>query len=118
MLGVRSFLTAFRAGRRFRRAQEFERAGRSVEALGVAREGLSILHSSQLIRTRPSESAVLVMLTVTVERLASQLGQQGAAEADLRAVLQILESYPGRAGRTAELNTEWIAMLRAHLENR
>jgi hypothetical protein len=46
-----------------------------------------LLHSTRVVRTRPAEGAVLVMVTMLIERLALQLAQPGADEADLRDVL-------------------------------
>src|ERR1700690_2804038 len=93
MIGVRSYFTALQAGRRFKRAQALERAGRSADALTLAREGLSLLHSSPGVRPHVAEAATLGMLTMMIERLASNLGEPGVPEADLRDVLRVLEVF-------------------------
>jgi hypothetical protein len=119
MIGVRSFLTALYAGRHYKRAQGLERAGRSADALGLARRGLSIMRSDHVIRNHPGETAVLGMLTVLAERLGSQLCQPGATETDIREVLHILEAAPpSRSAQLAQWNAESIALLRERLENR
>ena len=90
-----------------------------ADALGVAREGLSLMHSSHVIRTHPGEAATLGMLTMMVERLASELGEPGADERDLREVLEVLEVFAaGQSNIAAQVRADWLPFLKSRLDLR
>ena len=117
MSNLRSYVTALRVSGRFGRATKLQREGRSTEALGVAREALSLLRAPHVVRDDPAEASVLVSLTVLIEHLSVELRQPGAEQVDIRDSLRALENL-GDGGSTSvrQMRAEWIPLLRSRLQ--
>jgi hypothetical protein len=95
---------------------KLRQASRAEEALTVAREGLRLLSHPDVIRTNPPEVSVLVCLTMAVERLAHDLGQEGAAERDLRDSYASLMEIAGTRKRSLrEMRASWLPYLHQRL---
>jgi hypothetical protein len=113
---LRSYLTALRASGGLGRATKLERQGEALDALRVAREALSLLGARHVVRDNPGEAAVLVNLTMLVDHLASQLGQPGAARADLVDSVRVLERFGDNGdAKLKRMRTEWLPHLRGRL---
>jgi hypothetical protein len=115
---LRSYLTTLRASGQFGRASKLEREGRAAEALGVARNALSLLRAPCVVRDNPAEASVLVSLTVLIERLSSELREPGSDLVDLRDSVRVLENLgDGGSSSVRQMRAEWLPFLRSRLEN-
>jgi len=113
---IASYLLALRASRRYGRALNLRRAGRTREALEVARAGLALLSAPEVRRQAPPEGAGVVCLTIEVESLSCELGEVGAAPRDIVDAVEFLRSMPQRGrGRAERLRTEWLPYLEQRL---
>jgi len=114
---IRSYLLSLRAIRRYGKSIKLRDAGRLPEALQVAREGLSILRSSQVIRDYPAEGSSIVFLTTTIEGIAHTLGEPGASLQDLEDSLQFLRDLPSEEGsKFTEFRSTWLPYLEQRIE--
>jgi hypothetical protein len=114
---VRSYGIALKGSSRFGRSIKLRRAGRLREALEVSREGLALLSNPVVCRLRGPEGSALVCLTLQVEGLAHELGEQGAAERDIADSLSCLKTMSPDARReAADIKCDWLPYLEARLE--
>lgn len=128
---VRSWMARVRLVRKAARcledARSLRRDGRHHEALSMAREGLRFLGEVGSRRRDAAAGTALVGLTILVEELGQELGQQGAERADLMDSLAILDRLDDAVGRFADLGRDepgdvraarlkWIPYLRSRLE--
>jgi hypothetical protein len=114
---VRRYFTMLRVSGLFGRASKLERDGRYDEALTVARDAISRLRVTHVVRRNPGEDSLLVCLTMLIERLSMKLRQPGATEADLRDSLAALENVgDGGSPSLQQARAEWIPFLRSRLQ--
>ena len=114
--GLRSYRVALKASGLFGRSVKLRKAGRSREALGVAREALALLGTPAVQRQHPAEGSGVVTLTIQVEQLAHELGEAGAGARDLADALRYLHDLPPTVkGEVAEMKREWLPYLEARL---
>ena len=114
---IRSYILSLRASRRYGKSEKLRKTGRLPEALLVAREGLSILRSSGVIRDNPAEGTVIVFLTTTVEGIAHTLGEPGASLQDLEDSLQFLRDTPcGENAKLKDFRGTWLPYLEQRIE--
>lgn len=98
---TRSYFLALRASARFGRAVKLRESGKMADALRVGLEALAILGHPHVIRSNPSEVAVLCAATVLVEGLAKDLDLAGASARDIADVLHAIR-HMGPGGEFAE----------------
>src|SRR5262245_61239785 len=116
VISVRSYFTALRASGRLGRCLKLKRLGRLIDALALARETLLLLRAPHVVRANPAEGAVLLNLTMLTDDLASQVGQLGADDVDLRDSLQLLERLGDDASdEIRSMRSGWLPHLRARL---
>jgi hypothetical protein len=112
----RSYRIGLAASRLCGRSFKLERAGRTQEALQVAREGLALLRDPQVERQSPAEGSVLVGLTIQAEHLSEKLGETGAPATDLADAISYLRCLPPQIkGRAGEVRREWLPYFEARL---
>jgi len=113
---MRSYHIALRASGRYGRSIRLRKQGKLREALHVAREGLAMLRDPVVRRRQGPEGSGVVCLTIQVEWLAGQLGEQGAAAADLADSIAFMKAISGTVtGETADMNSAWLPSLEARL---
>jgi hypothetical protein len=74
-----------------------------------------LLRAPYVRRTGPHEESTLLTLTLLVEDFATQLGQPGASEADLRDALSLLTALPNRSPSILATKAHWLPHLEARL---
>ena len=106
---------AMNASRRFGRSIKLSKAGKPREALGVAREGLSMLADSRVDRQQAAEGSVLACLTYQVEWMADELAEAGASEKDLVESIACLRGLPESSSQSVREAITWIPFLEVRL---
>jgi hypothetical protein len=90
-----------------RKAQALRGEGRHREALTMGQGGLALLRNRDVDRNAAAPSTALVGLTVLVEQLATELGVQGAQDADLRDSIASLSRH-GAQGESPAGAAEYL----------
>jgi hypothetical protein len=80
---IRTFFVSMKASRAYGRALRLQAQNKHSEALDFGRSGLSLLAQPNIQRHHPWALSVLAFLTMLVERLAYQAGEEGASNQDL-----------------------------------
>jgi hypothetical protein len=111
---IRSYVLAGRASGLYGRSIKLRRSGKLCQAMETAREGLALLGAPGVRRQEGPEGSGIVCLTIQVEQLAHQLGEEGVGRADLEDAVTFLRSLPQDArGTAAELRQGWLQYLEA-----
>jgi hypothetical protein len=117
---LRTVGAAFRASRLYGRSIRLHRAGRSREALEVARNGLALLGESGASREGPSAPAqgtTHLMLTIQVEQLGSELSEPRASPIDLALAANFIRAMPDSSNeQSAAIKRQWLPYIEGRLD--
>ena len=91
---IRNFFAELKASRALGRASKHARQGRKESALEIAKSGITNLRQQLVDPALVAESSAHAVLTMFVERIAKDIGTNGAQKADLEAALSFLQSIP------------------------
>jgi hypothetical protein len=113
---VRSTSRAGYASGLYGRSLKLCEMGQKVEALDAARKGLAALDGSEVDRRWPAVSSTLLSLTIQVERLAQELGADGASWKDVMESAALLRTLPASGDVTGEIRRCWLPYFEAKVE--
>jgi len=108
---LRSYLAALKASSRLGRAYRLSNKGQKMEAIVVAREGLTILSRPFVKRQSVAEGSALACLTTLVEELSSELNQPGASISDLKDSLKFIKQLPDASSSEVQNMKSWVPYL-------
>ena len=113
---IQSYFAALKASAALGRASRLHRHGKLAEAMIAARDGLSVLGKTYVLRNRAPEGAALTTLTLLVEELALETHEPGASRNDLRDTLVFLKRLNENPSPEVADQLAWMPYLESRLE--